>query len=160
LVARIACTWPSVRSQLKLVFLLKKCVFLLNTIPRFLGFTLLKNWGSKVSEVSVVRNQLLESSVFPHETLTKDQNVISSSEWIREVSNRFDNDFRVFCDGLIRRRTVIIPLGKFRQIVDFAWECPAFRTKPHGSINPNVFSDDLAFLVKIRKVVKSSLSNC
>ena len=133
---------------------------MLDTVPWFLLGTLIKDLLSKRSEIGVVRNQLLESIVLPHVAFTEHQNVVSASEWIREECDRFDDDFRVFCDSLISRRTVIVPLRKLSKFGDLTLQGSALGTEAHCSVDPNVFGDDATFSVQIGKVVKSSFSSC
>jgi len=102
-------TWPSVWSCLETVVLLKKNVFLLNTEPWFFIRFSIKDLFCVFSKVSICWSKFFKSSISPLISFTENHDVISSSEWIREIKNWLQNDFWTFSSCLICWRAIIIP---------------------------------------------------
>ena len=149
LASRVACGGPAVWLDAKAGLLLQKRIFLFNAVPGFFILTVLENRRGEGSEVGVCRNQRLEIVVLPAESLTKHEDVVALSEGIREEGARFEDDFRVFSCGLVRRRSVVIPIRQLIQGGDLLGKGAALGAESHGSINPDVFGDDGAILVEV-----------
>jgi hypothetical protein len=63
-----------------------------------------------VSEVSVGRNELFTSVVFPVPCFALNNNIVATSEWVSVVSNWFENDFRLISDSISSAGAIIIPI--------------------------------------------------
>lgn len=120
--------WPSQGLNVESVLGLEKGVLLFNTKPRFLGGNLLENLSGMMSEVCVSRLQFGEVFVGPHVTFTEHEQVIPSSERIRIVSNRLENNFWIVGLCLIARRAIIVPIGDILQGLDLVCNDLSFRT--------------------------------
>ena len=147
----VAVRWPSKWPLCELVGGSKECKFLLDSKPWFFfdSLWMAENLISEVSEVGVGWNQLLAGSVFPHECVAHHKDVVTSTEWVREVGYWSHDNFRIFSGGLVAAGTIVIPLWKVFKFFNFLFKCAAFASESDAtSVNPDVFGDDLSSLVE------------
>ena len=149
LVSRESSGWPSVGSGLESSMLGEKSVFLFDSEPRFLLGKSIKDLGGVNSEVGVSGDELLIGSVSPGVGLTENHDVVSSSEGIREEEARLEDDLRVLSSGLVSGGSIVIPVRKILDILRNSSESSGLRSHSHGSINPDVLSDDHTLLVEV-----------
>lgn len=72
--------------------LMQESVFLLNSVPRFLSSSRLKDIKSVLSEVSVAWHQLLVSEVLPSISITEHEDIVTLFEGIWEERYRLQNN--------------------------------------------------------------------
>ena len=89
----------------------KKSVLLLNTVPRLLLWSCIKDLIGVVAEVGVGRNKGGVCCIAPDPSLADHHDVVASSEGIAEVSSRLQDHLRSLSVGLPSGRTIIIPIG-------------------------------------------------
>ena len=138
---------PSKWPLCELVGSSKECKFLFDSEPRFFsdGFLVAENFVSEVSEVGVGGNQLLAGTVFPHECVAHDEDVVTSTEGVREEGDRSHDNLRIFSRGLVTAGSVVIPFRKVFNLLNFLLKGAALATERDAtSVDPDVFSDDLA----------------
>ena len=146
LISWISSTRPSEWMSCEPAVLVQKSVLLLNSIPRFLGCSCLKNLQSVFPEVGVSWNKLLVSCVFPGVGITEHDDIVASLERIWIEGNWLDDDFRVFCLGLKSRGSVIVPLRKLFNFGNFLLQSSLLRSETKSSVNPDVFGNNSASL--------------
>jgi hypothetical protein len=131
-------------------------VFLLDSVPRLLFFNGggIPNLLSKVSKVSVGRDEFLEvTSLLPVPGLAQDHDVVSTAEGVRVECDGLKDDFWVFSDSLVGAASVIVPLRDLSKGSNLAFESSALSAELNArSIDPDVFSNDLALLGEIMEV--------
>lgn len=72
--------------------LMQESVFLLNSVPRFLSSSRLKDIKSVLSEVGVAWHQLLVSEVLPSISITEHEHIVALFEGIWEERYRLQNN--------------------------------------------------------------------
>lgn len=99
----VTIVWPAEWLLGELGGLLNKSVFLFDTVPGLLTLDggLIPNLVGKVSEVGVGWDKFLAGVVLPVEGLAHDDDVVTSAEWISEVSAWLKDNLRLFGDSLI-----------------------------------------------------------
>lgn len=99
----VTIVWPAKWLLGELGGLRKEGVLLLNTVPSLLSldFWVLPNLLSVVSEVGVCWDEFLEFLVLPSVSLTHNDDVVLSAEWVSEVSDWLEDDLRHLSDGLV-----------------------------------------------------------
>lgn len=122
---------------------------MLDSVPWLLIQFGVEDLDGFISEVGVGWDELLVGGVLPGEGLGEDDDVVSSSERIWEVSDWLHDDFGVFGGGLVAGRTIIIPLWEISERLNLLGEGSGFTSETKRSINPYVFSDDATFLVEV-----------
>jgi hypothetical protein len=103
---------PSQGFQCELALFLKESVFLLNAEPKFFVFSRVKNFLWVMSEVCVGRFEYSELFIGPLEGFCHYKQVVSTSEGVRVVCNRLNNDFWVMGWCLVAWWTVVVPIWK------------------------------------------------
>ena len=141
--------WPSIWLSVELIIACQKSVFLLDSVPWFLFLAFSKNHVCLVPEICFRWDQSLVSCVLPNESFSHNYDVISSSKWIWEVSDRLHDDFRVLSCCHVAWWTIEIPLWKLIKACDFFIESSSLWSDCEWAINPNIFSNNLSSLVKI-----------
>ena len=102
-----------------------------------------------MAEVGVGGDKFLAGSVLPLEGLGQDEDVISSTEGIGEVGDWFHCDLGLLGGGLVAGRSVVVPFWKFGKRLNLLGESSALRAENDaGTVDPDVFSDDFASLVR------------
>lgn len=159
--SRITIVRPAERMASKLGRGGNKSVLLLDSVPGLLGKIRIPNLVSKVSEVSVGRNELLVGGVFPHVSLTEDKDVVSLSEGVLVVGNRLEVNLRVLGSGHVARRSIKVPHGDISERLNLLVESSALSAESDtGSIKPDVLSDDFTALVNAEGVLVLTLKVC
>ena len=74
---------------------------MLNSVPWLLSGSGIKDWFGESSEVSIGWDELLIGGVLPDEALGENEDVVSTSEWIRVVGNWLHDDLGVLGCGLV-----------------------------------------------------------
>jgi hypothetical protein len=155
LVTGEACRWPSIRLDLKSVFVLQDSIFLLDTVPRFLVGNGVEDGLGQGSEVRIGGDKFLVGGVFPCKALAKNQDVVSLPEGVREESSWFQDDFRVFCGCHVTRRSVKVPGWNLVEVLDSSVEGSALGSHLLGTVDPDVLCDDSTILTKVFGELKS-----
>jgi len=124
LLAGVAIVGPAEGLLSELGRLGNKSVFLLDTVPSLLlgDFLMVPNLFGVVSEVGVCGDEFLASLVLPVEALTDDKNVVLSSEGISVDPDGLQNDLRLLSGGLVAGRSIVVPFGQFRDVLNRAIE--------------------------------------
>jgi len=156
LVGRVTRARPSITLNLELVVFGQKCVFLLDTKPRLLSLSCLKDLVGKVSEVGVCRDKILVLLICPLESLTENHDVVTTSEWIWVKLYGFKDYLRHFSWTLICGWTVIVPFWQILNLSDWALESPALSSHFTSSTNPDILGNNLSSLSDVVK----SLNSC
>jgi len=134
---------------------LEQSVFLLNSKPWLEIFCLIHYLIRKVSEVSVCRGDGVFKSI-NSEGLAHYKYIVALSERIGVISNWLKNNFRVASDSLPCWRSIIVPFGKISEGLDFIGKSSLlWSDSVVGSIDPDVFGNNLSSLIKIIKFVPS-----
>lgn len=149
LVWRETVAWPSKWSSFKSAEIRKYGIFLLNSIPWLFTFSGFKNWLWSRSEICLSWNQLFVGGVFPAVALAKNQYVVSSSERIWIKGSWLENNLWVFCRSLIARGPIMIPGWKLVNWGNLTFKSSALGSDSECAVNPNVFSDNFATLIKV-----------
>ena len=142
--------WPAKWPFCELVGSSEESEFLLDSEPWLLsgGELIFEDGLGEVAEVGVGGDELLAGSVLPLEGLGHDQDVVSSSEGIGEVGDWFHSNLGLLGGGLVAGRSVVVPIWEIGEGLDLLLESAALGAEGDaGSVNPDVFSDDLATLV-------------
>ena len=136
----------------------KHLVLLFNPVPGLLIEVLIPDLGGEMTEVGKGRDELGVGGVFPGEGLAHNQDVVALPEWIGEVSAGFQSDLRIFSWRLPARRAIVVPVGDVLDGLDFLGESATFRAESGtGSVNPDVFGNDLSSLIDALSDVVSFL---
>ena len=127
----------------------QESVLLLDTEPWDLLWAGIEDWLGSISEVGLWWDESLVGSVFPAEGFGQNKDVVSSSEWIWENGDWFDDDLRVLSWGHVAWGSIEVPVWKLTDVVDLGVECSGLASEVAGSINPNVLGDNLSLLVEV-----------
>jgi hypothetical protein len=118
--------WPSVWFHRESVILFKESVFLLDSVPRLLALSSIKNLLGESTEIGVCWHQFFVFGINPGIALAEDKDVVSTSERVRVEVDWLEDDLRVFSWCHVARRTVEVPLWKFSKIVDLFGSSESF----------------------------------
>ena len=103
LVGWVTIRWPSVWVSLELVLVLQNGILLLNTEPWDLFLVGIENFLSEVSEVSVGWHEIGVGGVAPDICLTKNHDVVATSEGVWEEECWLHDNLGIFRGSLIAR---------------------------------------------------------
>ena len=89
---RIPIVRPTERPTGKLTVVVNQGVFLLDAVLGYFFEFFIPDGHSKVTEIRVRGYHFRVSCIFPHESFTEDQNVVTASEGIPVKGNRLQNN--------------------------------------------------------------------